>query len=191
MKKRKKERSAELLGLASALRVSGGAATDRVSGALSGGDICAASRTPAADRSLRHFAACLSALLVALAVGAAFDAPVRAPRPSRRPARVDLAKLDAISRAQRWTPAGDELAVLERVEGVTRHPGAGAAWSAERLNGTRFLVLFHDASGAALAFEVDRRSGEVWPSPETLDGLALRRYDEHQRLLTAQAGLSR
>jgi hypothetical protein len=155
------------------------------------GDICAASRTPAAGRSFRCFAACLSALLVALAVGAAFDAPVRAPRPSRRPARVDLAKLDAISRAQRWTPAGDELAVLERVEGVTRHPGAGAAWSAERLNGTRFLVLFHDASGAALAFEVDRRSGEVWPSPETLDGLALRRYDEHQRLLTAQAGLSR
>lgn len=154
-----------------------------------GGDICAASRTPAAERSLRHFTACLSALLLALAVGAAFDSPVRAPFPSRRPARVDLARLDAISRAQRWVPAGEELSVLERLNGVTRHPGAGPAWSAERLSGTRFLVLYRDASGAALAFEVDRRSGEVWPSPETVDGLALLRWQEHQTLLTAQAAL--
>lgn len=155
-----------------------------------GGDICAASRTPAAERSLRHFAVCLCALLVALAVGAGLDSPVRAPRPSRRPARVDLARLDAISRAQRWVPAGDELTVLQRVGDVRRHPGAGPAWSAERLSGTRFLVLYRDASGAALAFEVDRRSGEVLPSPEALDGLALLRYNEEKQLqLLAHADL--
>lgn len=154
-----------------------------------GGDICAASRTPDAERSLRHFAVCLSALLVALAAGAALDAPVRGPRPSRQPARVDLARLDAISRAQRWVPAGDELSVLQILDGSVRHPGAGPAWSAERLSGTRFLVLYRDASGSTLAFEVDRRSGEVTPSPEALDGLALLRWREHQTLLTAQAAL--
>lgn len=171
------ERLAELAGLAGAVE-------------LPGGDICAASRTPAADRSQRSFAACLGALLLAGAVSAGLDAPVRAPRPSRRPARVDLARLDAISRAQNWVPAGDELTLLQRVGDIRRHPGAGPAWSAERLSGTRFLVLYRDASGSPLAFEVDRRTGEVSPSPEALDGLALLRYHEEKQLqLLAHAEL--
>jgi hypothetical protein len=186
------ERSAELAALASALSSSGGAAPENLARTLSGGDICAASRTPAADRSLLAAGWSLACLFAAFSAAVTFDAPVRADVTGRRAYRpVDLDGHDAVARVQEWVPAGDELPALQRLGGVTRHPGGGPAWSFERTGEDGYLVLYRGPGGSpAYAFEVDLAEETVTPSPEAADALALLRVDEQRAAgrLVAAAG---
>lgn len=172
-------RTAELEGLARALALSGGSAPGWLAGELLESDICAASRTPEAGRSLTAAALSLACLFAAVIAGVTLDAPVRAARTAReRHIPPDLRARDAVALVQAWSPAGDELPVLQRLGGVTRHHGGLRAWSAERSGPGSYLVLYREPDGSAYAFEADVRAGAVRASPETVDRLALLRVRE-------------
>ena len=62
------------------------------------------------------------------------------------------------------------------------------AWSAEELEGGRWLVIWRDAPGwPAYAFEADAAAGTVTPTPESVEALTLMRVrdeaDARLRLL--------
>lgn len=173
-----KDTALELESLAGALALSRGEAPARLAEELSGGDICAVSRTPAAARSLRNAALSLACLFGVFAFCATFDAaPARARRvAARRPVPVDHGARAAIARVQEWSLAGDDLTVLQRLDGVTRHHGGMRAWSAERVGAEVYLVLYRAPAGLPVyAFEADLAADEVRATPEAVDALTVMR----------------
>lgn len=164
-------RVAELAGLAGAVR-------------FEGGDICAVSRTPAAGRSLLAAGWSLAALLGSFSAAAAYDAPVRVDVTARKSYKpVDLDGHDAVALAQASVLTGDSVTVLQRLNGVTRHPGGEAAWRFEKTGDDAYLVVYRGPGGyPAYAFEVDLAEEEVTPTPEANDALSRLRVDEDKAL---------
>lgn len=130
-----------------------------------------------------HMKAALSAGALLLAFMASADSipdVYAAPQIVARPVYiVDEDALDAIALTQESAMAGDEAAVLKRLNGITRHADGRKAWSAERTGADTFLVVYREpASYPAYAFEVNLESGLVSPTPEAVDALVLMRVRE-------------
>ena len=173
----------ELQGLALGLMATKGRAPSWL------GDQLDARATPGLDfgakelRSLLSLALSTASLFAAFIVAATFDVAPRAAqfKPAAVPAVAHDPELrDAIYLAQTWKIAGDELPVLERLDGGVRVPGARRAWSAERQSRDAFLVVFREDGGPVYAFEVDLETEAVRATPEAVDQLTLLRVRDER-----------
>jgi hypothetical protein len=181
----------ELRAIAEALSLTGGAAPRWLGSELRRPGAIRTAPRPDPDAYRVHMAAALSVggLLAAFlgCVGVAGDIVFAAPSlPAPRPL-ADPDALEAIALVQDWRPAGDDKAVLERLGAAVRNPRYPRAWSAERLEGDSYLVLFREPAGTPVyAFEVDLESEAVQASPEAVERLTRLRVREAAQ---AQLGL--
>lgn len=146
------------------------------------------------SRSLMGALLSVACLLAAFDLCVTMDAGAYASRPqatARAAAPADPDAREAISLAQEWRLAGDELPVLERLRGVARNPGSVRAWSAEKTETDAYLVIFREPSGGAYAFEVDLGTGRVLTTPEAVERLTEMRVREESAALQSLVASAR
>lgn len=133
-------------------------------------------------RALGSMAACFACLAAAFALGVDLSAaPTGA---EAKPLQRELVSADpdaeeAVAMTQSWRLAGDERDVLGRLTRESPHASLSVSWTAEKGEGSVYLVLYREPSGRVFAFEADLESETVLPTPEAVELLTAMRVREH------------